>query len=53
MKTRIGLVISAGLGLAITSEVRGAEPAMRVVRTGGPEREALRNGDSNRRQGQN
>jgi len=45
MKTRIGLVILAGLGLAITSEVEGAEPAMRVVRTGGSSVKLLRNGD--------
>jgi hypothetical protein len=45
MKAIIGLVFFAGLGLAITGGVEGAEPAMCVVRTAGSGARLLQNGD--------
>ena len=45
MKRRIGLVIFASLGLVIASGVEGAEPALRVVRSGASGARLLQNGD--------
>ena len=45
MRTRIGLVFFVGLELLITGRVEGAEPVLRVVKSGGSGAKLLQNGD--------